>query len=71
MYIPYRFDSHHFKLKLLCLNFLNTDTKSKLRDKYPHFIAVLKIDVEKPFVLWDQAGTSNSGGPMLAARNET
>lgn len=48
--MPYRFDIHHFRLKLLWLNFLNTDTKSKLRDKYPHFIAVLKIDIEKPFV---------------------
>ena len=48
--MPYRFDIHHFRLKLLWLNFLNTDTKSKLRDKYPHFVAVLKIDIKKPFV---------------------
>ena len=72
MYMPYRFDIHHFKLKLLWLNVLNADTKGKLRDKYPHFIAVLKIDIENMCLLflWDQAGMSNSGGPMLAARNE-
>ena len=65
----HRFDIHHFKLKLLWLNFLNTDTKSKLRDKYPHFIAVLKTDMA--FGFCGIKRMSNSGGLKLAARNET
>ena len=72
MYMPYRFDIHHFKLKLLWLNFLNTDTKDKLRVKYPHFIAVLEIDMENIcLLLYGIKRMSNRGGPMLAARNET